>query len=59
MHVFNLEELSTIPLFLVQQVEVDGVQCMLEILDTAGQVIAIHNFCYVHQKGNILNCLWT
>ena len=24
--------------FFIQQVEVDGVQCMLEILDTAGQV---------------------
>ena len=27
--------------FFIQQVEVDGVQCMLEILDTAGQVTNI------------------
>lgn len=28
--------------FLLQQVEVDGQQCMLEILDTAGTVSKLH-----------------
>ena len=33
-----------VSLFFIQQVEVDGVQCMLEILDTAGQVTNLSRY---------------
>lgn len=29
-----------------KQMEVDGQQCMLEILDTAGTVNTVNNYCY-------------
>lgn len=40
---FTLSESVPIFLFVSQQVEVDGQQCMLEILDTAGTVSKLYN----------------
>lgn len=40
----NLFTLISSPLPLMQQVEVDGQQCMLEILDTAGTVSVVRLF---------------
>ena len=43
-YVYTFILIGTVLTFFLQQVEVDGAQCMLEILDTAGTV----RFTHVH-----------